>query len=223
MNIVVRKLIAKELYVNRWLIIGATLSGVLSVLIAATGNKAAFNIGMLTWITTIIAFGVMLGIYGVANERKEHTLLFVLSLPISTGDYVRAKQIGLSLCFFMPWLFSSAAAVALILMHPDIPDGLLPFTVLLCVFMLANFLLVVCGALHARSEALVSAVIIVTNMAVSAFMFTVAAIPAIGSTMFGPTPIWNDTTWTVLAAELVLLATAFLLPFLFAARSRDFI
>jgi ABC-2 type transport system permease protein len=223
MNIVVRKLIAKELYVNRWFILGTALSGVFSALLAGSGSKAAFNIGMLTWITTIIAFGVMLGIYGVANERKEHSLLFVLSLPISTGDYVRAKQIGLSLCFFVPWLVSSVAAVALILIHPDIPDGLLPFTVLLCVFMLANFLLVVCGALHTRSEALMSAVIIVTNMAVSAFMFTIAAIPAIGAHLFGPTPVWNDTAWTVLAVELAVLVGAFLLPFLFAARRRDFI
>jgi hypothetical protein len=223
MNVVVRKLIAKELHVNRWFIIGATLSGVFSAVIAGSGSRAGFNIGMLAWITTIIAFGVMLGIYGVANERKEHSLLFVLSLPISVGDYVRAKQLGLSLCFFVPWLFSSAAALVLILVHPDIPDGLLPFTVLLCVFMLTNFLLVLCGALHARSEALMTAVIIVTNMAVSAFMFTVAAIPAIGANMFGPAPLWNNTTWTVLATELVVLAGAFLLPFLFAARRRDFI
>jgi hypothetical protein len=220
---VVRKLIAKEIYVNRWFIAAAALSGVLSALIAGSGTKVGFNIGMLAWITTIIAFGVMLGIYGVANERKEHSLLFVLSLPISIGDYVRAKQIGLALCFFVPWVFSSAAAIAVILVHPDIPDGLLPFTVLLCVFMLTNFLLVVCGALHARSEALMSAVIIVTNMGVSAFMFTVAAMPAIGAHMFGAVPVWNNTTWTLLAAELAVLVCAFLLPFLFAARRRDFI
>jgi ABC-type transport system involved in multi-copper enzyme maturation permease subunit len=223
MNIVVRKLIAKELYVNRWFILGATLSGVLSALVAGSGSKTGFNIGMLTWITTIIAFGVMLGIYGVANERKEHSLLFVLSLPISAGDYVRAKQIGLALCFFAPWLISSAAALALILIRQDIPDGLVPFTILLCVFMLTNFALVLCGALHARSEAAMTSVIIVTNMAVSAFMFTVAAIPAIGASMFGPVPIWNTTTWTVLALELVVLVCAFLLPYLFAARRRDFI
>ena len=35
MNIVTRKLIAKELYVNRWLIVGGALAGVASLLIAA--------------------------------------------------------------------------------------------------------------------------------------------------------------------------------------------
>lgn len=223
MSIVTRKLIAKELYVNRWFIAGATLAGIVSVLIAGSGTKAGFNVGALTWITTVIAFGVMLAIYGISNERKEHTLLFVLSLPLSNGDYVRSKQIGLALCFFLPWLVSSVAAVTLVLVQPDIPDGLVPFLVMLCVFMLANFSLVLCGALHATSEALTSAVIIVTNMGVSIFMFSVAAIPAIGTHMFEAKPVWNDTVWTVLAVEFLTLIVAFALPLLVAARRRDFI
>ncbi|MEJ0084270.1 MAG: ABC-2 transporter permease [Pseudomonadota bacterium] len=223
MNIVVRKLIAKEIYVNRWFIAGAAISGVVSVLIAGSGGKAAFNIGALTWVTTVIAFGVMLGIYGIANERKEHSLLFVLSLPLSTGDYVRAKQAGLLLTFLAPWLVSSAAAVALILVHADIPDGLVPFTVLLCVFMLANFSVVLCGALHATSEAWMTTLIIVTNMAVSVFMFSVVAIPGIGTSMLAPTAVWNDTVWAVLGLELLIFILALAMPWFVAARRRDFI
>ena len=56
MNIVTRKLVAKELYVNRWFIAGGALSGVASILIATLG-KTGFNVGALTWLTTIIAAG----------------------------------------------------------------------------------------------------------------------------------------------------------------------
>jgi ABC-2 type transport system permease protein len=223
MNIVMRKLIAKEFYVNRLLIGAAALAGPASLLLASGDSKAAFNVGALGWITTVIAFGVMLAIYGISYERKEHSLLFVLSLPLSISEYVRAKQIGLALCFFVPWLVSSVAAVALVLAHAGIPDGLLPFTVLLCVFMLTNFSLVLCGALHATSEAGTSAVIVITNMGVSIFMFTVAAMPAIGKHMFEPIPVWNETFWTVLAIEILTLLLAFVLPLLVAARRRDFI
>jgi ABC-2 type transport system permease protein len=223
MNIVTRKLIAKELYINRWFIAGATFAGLASILIAGSGTRAGFNVGALTWITTIIAFGVMLAIYGIANERKEHTLLFVLSLPLSTGDYVRAKQIGLTLCFFFPWSLSSLAAVALILIRADSPDGLVPFTVMLCGFMLMNFSLVLCGALHARSEAVMSAVIIVTNMGVSIFMFSIGAVASIGQHMTGPTAVWNNAVWIVLGVELLTLILAFVVPLLVAARRRDFI
>jgi ABC-2 type transport system permease protein len=221
MSTVTRKLVAKELYVNRWLIIGSAVAGVVSVLIAA-GGRVAFNVGALTWMTSVIAHGVMLAIYGVMNERKEHSLLFVLSLPLSIGDYVRAKQVGLALCFFVPWLISSIAAVVLVLAHPDVPDGLLPFLVLLCVFLLANFSLVLCGSLLARTETMVSAVVIVTNMAVTVFIFIIGGLPEIQKNMNGAVPVWNSTVLTVLAFELGTLVLAFLLPLFIAARRRDF-
>ena len=222
MNIVTRKLIAKELFVNRWFIAGGALSGVLSVLIAATG-KMGFNVGALTWLTTIIATGVMLGIYGIMNERKEHALQFVLSLPLSIAEYVRAKMLGLTACFLVMWLVSSMAALLLVFAKDSIPDGIAPYTVLLCVFMLANFTVVLCGSMHARSEALTSAVIVITNMGVSIFMFTVAPLPGIEKFMWGPTPVWTSTFWTVLGCELAVLVIAFTLPFFLAARRRDFL
>jgi ABC-2 type transport system permease protein len=222
MNIVTRKLIAKELYINRWFIVGAAVSGVVSVIIATFG-RVGFNVGSLMWITTVIALGVMLALYGVMNERKEHSLLFVLSLPLSVGDYVRAKLIGLVLCYFIPWVVASAAAVVLVLAKDGIPDGLLPYTVLLCVFMFANFSLVLCGALHATSEALIAATIVITNMLVSLYMFVIASVPGLGNHMQDPAPVWNTAIWTILAIELGVLALALTLPLLVAARRRDFI
>ena len=222
MNIVTRKLIAKELYVNRWFVAGGVLSGVASILIATLG-KTGFNVGALTWLTTIIATGVMLALHGIMNERKEQALQFVLSLPLSIADYVRAKMLGLTLCFLVMWLASSAAALVLIFAKQDVPDGIAPYTVLLCVFMLANFAVVLCGTLHAKSEALTSAVIIATNMGVSIFMFTVGPMEGINKHMWGPSPVWNDTFWTVLGCELAVLVIAFTLPFFLAARRRDFI
>jgi len=222
MNVVTRKLIAKELYVNRWFIVGGALSGIASVLLAATG-KMGFNIGALTWLTTIIATGVMLALYGVMNERKEHALQFVLSLPLSIADYVRAKMLGLTACFVAMWLVSSLAALVLVFSAASIPDGIAPYLVLLCVFMLANFAAVLCGALHARSEALTSAVIVVTNMGVSIFMFTVGPLPGIQQHMWAAAPVWSPTFWTVLGCELAALVVFFTLPFFLAARRRDFL
>lgn len=222
MNIVTRKLIAKELYVNRWFVAGGAVSGVASILIASLG-KTGFNIGALTWLTTIIALGVMLALYGIMNERKEHTLQFVLSLPLSIAEYVRAKMLGLTVCFLVVWVIASGAALLLVFAKADVPDGLAPYVVLLSVFMLANFAVVLCGTLQARSEALTSAVIVVTNMGVSIFMFTVGPLPGIQQHIWAPAPVWNATFWTVLACECAALAIAFALPFFLAARRRDFL
>ena len=222
MSIVTRKLIAKELFVNRWFIGIACVAAVLSVVICLFG-KMAFNIGALSWLTTIIAFGVMLALYGVMNERKEQSLQFVLSLPISIGDYVRAKLIGLLLSFGAVWVVATGAAITLVLATPSVPDGLLPYVLLLCLFLLANFAVVLSGALQARTEAMMTATIIVTNMAVSVFMFTVGALPGLREHMFGAAPVWNQTFFTVLACELIVLLVALALPLATAARRRDFL
>jgi ABC-2 type transport system permease protein len=222
MNVVARRLIAKELHVYRWLIVGAVAAIVVSLLVCSLG-KTGFSIGSLTWLTTIIALGVMLALYGIMNERKEQSLPFVLSLPLSIADYVRAKMLGLALCFLVVWLTASVGALLLIFSVDSIPDGLAPYTVLLSVFMLANFSVVLCGTLHAQSEAMTSAIIIVTNMGVSIFMFTIGPLPGIQKSMLQAVPVWNSTFWTVLVCELVVLAIAFAIPFFVAARRRDFL
>ena len=222
MNVVTRKLIAKELYVNRWFTAGGAFAAVLSVVIAGFG-KTGFSIGALSWMTTIIALAVMLAIYGVMYERKEQTLQFVLSLPLSIEDYVRTKLIGVMACFLLVWIPGCAAALILIFTHDGIPDGFAPYTVLLCVFMVATFAVVMCGALHARTEALTTSTIILTNMSVSIFMFTVAPLSEIGPHMEDAKPFWSSTFWIVLGWELVVLALALALPFFFAARRRNFL
>jgi ABC-2 type transport system permease protein len=222
MNIVTRKLIAKELYVNRWLIVGSAVAAALSPVAAAFG-KTAFNIGALTWLTTVIALGVMLAVYGIMNERKEQSLQFVLSLPLSVRQYVGAKLLGLLLCFLGPWLVATLSATLLVLTHPDVPDGMLPYVLALCAFMLMNYSLVLCGTLLVRTESAVSVVIILTNMLVSVYMFTIGTQSGLKDHMYGPTPMWNDTFFCVLIVEFIVFVVALTLPLATAARRRDFI
>ena len=221
MNTLAHKLIAKDFYLYRWLIIGSTVAGLIGLLIAAEG-KIRFNIGMLIWLTTIVGFGVVLAMFAIANERKERTLQFVLSLPISHGDYVRIKVVGLMLCFLLAWAILSAGAVTLIAVMPNLPDGLLPFAVLLCGFLLANYSVVLCGALHTASEGMMTLVIVVTNMAITLFIFMVGALPSLNDHLQAPAPVWNSTFWNVLAVEIATLLVTLSLPYLVAARRRDF-
>ena len=221
MNMLTRRLIAKEFYLNRLLIVLSTLAGLAGLLIAAEG-QIRFNIGMLIWLTTIVAFGVVLAMLAIASERKDRALQFVLSLPLSHGDYVRIKVIGLMLCFLVPWTVLSVSAFLLVVVMPNLPDGMLPFVVLLCGFMLANYSIVLCGALHTASEGVMTVVIIVTNMNVTLFIFLVLGLPSLHDHLLGPVPEWNSTFWVVLGVEVATLLVTLSLPHLVAARRRDF-
>jgi ABC-2 type transport system permease protein len=216
----VRLLAAKELHVHRFTVAGGTLAGIASVLVATRGDLG-FRIGALGWLTAVIAVGAMLAFAGVHQERRDNTRLFVFSLPLSPRGYVLAKLLGLLACFAIPWAVSSAAALLLVAFAPGIPRGLLPYTVLLCGFLLANFSLALCGALQARSERLMTATILVTNMAVSVYLFTIPAIPGIGDHLRGDAVVWNLPFLAVLGAELLVLAAALTLPLLTVARRRD--
>jgi hypothetical protein len=222
MNALTRRLIAKDLYLLRWLIAVSIGAGLLSLLIAAEGAMR-FNIGCLGWITTLIAAGIMVSMFGIANERKERSQLFVLSLPLSHRDYVRIKLLASLACYLPVWLVLSAGAVLLVLVMPNLADGLIPYTILLSAYMLtANFAVVLCAALHFRSEGAMTAVIVAANMGISVFIFVVGALPAIHQHLDAPAPVWNTTFWTVLLIEILFLLVALALPLVFAARRRDY-
>lgn len=221
MNALTRRLVSKDIYLQRWLVVIAIVAGIVSLLVAAEGAMR-FNIGVLGWITTMIAFGIMVAMLGVFTERKERAQLFVLSLPLSHGDYIRIKLLSLLACYIPTWIALSAGAVVLLLVMPNLPDGMIPYTVLLCVFFLANFSVVLCGALHTKSEGVMTAIIVVTNMGVSVFIFLIGALPSIHEHLRSEIPVWNTAFWTVLAAELAVFALAVTLPCLVAARRRDY-
>ena len=223
MNSLSSKLIAKDFYQHRWLLAGTIAIGMISLAVAGGGTVMLFNIGMLCWLTAIAAFGCVVAMLGISNERKDRALLFVLSLPLSYGEYVRVKLCGVLLCFLVPWLALTAGAIGLVLVKADMPDGLLPFTILLCGFLLVNFSMVLCCALFATSEGFMTLTIIVHNIAISLFIFLVGVLPEFRGHLRDPVAVWGPSFWTVLGIEAAVLIVICSLPYFVVARRRDVI
>jgi ABC-2 type transport system permease protein len=212
-----RLLIRKELYLNRELMAIVSVAGIISVYLASIG-RTAFNLGMLSWMTCLIALGVILALNGVVQERKDRALLFVMGLPLSAQDYLAAKQSGLILCFLVPWLALSGAALALIALSPDVKDGVLPFAILLSVFLFENFIIVLAGVLLMNSDALIGALIILTNMSISIFMMVVGSLPTMQGQWARENPVWDQEFWSVLGFECAVIAVAIGAPRIIVAR-----
>ena len=223
MNSLTYKLIAKDFHQHRLLIAGTIAIGLISLLVAGAGTLLLFNIGMLCWLTAIAAYGCVLAMLSISGERKERALLFVLSLPLGYGDYVRLKLFGVMLCFLAPWATLTAGAVVLVLAKPGMADGILPFAILLCGFLLTNFSMVLSCALFARSEGFITLVIIVHNIAISLFIFLVGPIPAFRDHLQDASPTWGPEFWIVRSVEAATLFVIFSLPYFVVARRRDFI
>jgi ABC-type Na+ efflux pump permease subunit len=219
---IVWRLITKDLYLYRWLIAGSLAVGLVSLVIAGI-NDMTGNIGFILLLTSIVALGVFIAIYGILTERKEKTLLFVLSLPISTKQYATAKVAASLIAFLIPWVVLTVTIVTLTLSFDPPLDGRLPFTVAMMIFFLANFCALVALVLSAGSEFWAVAGIVVTNLLVSVFVTTVRQLPGVREHVEGPLAVWSPTILTIIAVEAAVIVISLGLTFLVQSRKKDFI
>jgi len=219
---IVWRLIAKDLYLYRWLM-GASLGvGVASLFIPRIGDGPN-NIMLILLLTSVVALGIFIGIYGIMNERKEKSLLFVLSLPISTMQYTIAKVGAALIAFLIPWTILTATIVVLTLTFDPPPDGMLPTSLTMMLFFVANFCVLITLALIAHTEFWSVAAIMATNISVSFYMTTVPGLPGIREHLNSPTPVWSPAVLTVLGVEATVIVLSLAALFFFQSKKKDFL
>ena len=150
------RLIAKDLYLYRWLIIAAVLIGTAALplmrLGPGDGVRSGVNLGMILFITNVIVLGIFIVMYGVLKERQDKTSLFILSLPVSPMQYTTAKVGAALLAFLAPWLLLTGGTIALILLSDTAPDGGIPSFAAMMTFFLCNFCVLLALVLVTTSE-----------------------------------------------------------------------
>src|SRR5882757_6174400 len=119
----VKHLMMKDWYLQRWAILASLAAGGITLAIIASGGKAAFMLGVILLITVLVAIGAQLAMSTMVLERKEHTLAFVMSLPISYREYTASKLLGNFLIFMIPWLALVLGSLALFAVPHGIPHG----------------------------------------------------------------------------------------------------
>jgi ABC-type transport system involved in multi-copper enzyme maturation permease subunit len=148
----------------------------------------------------------------VVQERKDKCLLFVLSLPLSNEQYLRAKVFAVLATFLAPWGLLTAAGVTLFLATP-VPDGFVTFFVLLSTFLLMNFTLVLAVALLTTSEVAVTSTIVLTNLSVSLFFILIGSLPSVSGNLQNATMAWSTDASVILGAEIAVMVIALTIPF----------
>ncbi len=213
------RLVAKDLYLYRWMIVGSTVAGVASLLVSGLHGI----IGLIMFMTTIVALGVFIAMYGILAERKEKSLLFVLSLPVSPLQYTTAKVLAALIAFLVPVLVLAAVAISFNLAFDPPPNGEMPLTVAMIGLFLANFCILVALMLVTGHEAWAVAGILITNLTVPVFMSVVTGLPGIAEHIQGPVVVWSPTVLTILGSEAAVSVLALGLAFYAQSRKKDFI
>lgn len=219
----VRMLILKDWYLQRWVILGSLVGGAIALAITISFGKAGFFIGMILLITILIASGDQLAFALVVNERKEKTLAFVMSLPISSIEYTASKVLANLLIFLVPWTAILAGSLALILATPAIPHGLVPYVTIMCIEILVTICFVSCVAIVSESQSWAIATVIVGNLGFNVVGYLVAHVASIAATMFGPVVVWDTASVAILVAELATMILLFAFTFFVQSRKTHFL
>lgn len=214
----VRRLVLKDWYFNRWPIAGFVLGGAAGLLLLRGGSEGLFYAGSILLITVVISIGIHLTMVTVLHERSEQTLAFVMSLPISGREYAAAKMLGNLLLFVLVWVALLAGVIGVIGATSWMPNGLIPFGVVVLMQLLVGYSLLLAVALVTESLNWTIVAIVVGNFVLQGVMYWVSHMPAVAATMRGDAVVWHPPVLALLAAQLA--ASAGLLAFAFRLQSR---
>jgi ABC-type transport system involved in multi-copper enzyme maturation permease subunit len=218
-NSIVTRLVAKDLFLYRWFIVGSTLAGLASLLVSGLHGLT----GLIMFMTTIVALGVFIAMYGILVERKEKTLLFVLSLPVTPLQYAAAKVLAALIAFLIPVIVLAAVALGYNLAFDPPPNGEIPVTVAMLGLFLANFCFLVALLLITGMEVWAVAGILLTNLSIPIFMNVVYGLPGVAEHVQGQVAVWSPAILTILGVEALVALLALGISFTVQSRRTDFI
>jgi hypothetical protein len=218
-----KPLIQKDWYLQRFVVFGYLLAGVVALVLANLQNQTLINIGNLLLISVLIASGFHLAVSNIFTERNQHTLPFVMSLPVSVREYTLGKILATTLIYLVPWTILGMAGLAIILTRDTIPDGLIPFIMLILVQILVNYCFALAVALITESLYWIIGAVLIGNVSLQSLMGFMMSSPNIKINMTGSSIVWDSTTLLILVAQFSAIALLFGITFLVQSKKTDFI
>ena len=225
MNIaMVCRLIWKDWYLNRAGILASLVGGVATLALVAVMHvsQIALLLGIIVLVTILIGMGAMVMI-SAASERRQLTLPFVMSLPISYWDYTISKIVGGMLIFLALWIPLVAAVVATILLTSGMPHGVIPFLLIMAVEILMSTCLITAVAVTTESHGWTVAVAQVGAISLNGIGWSIVRLPEIGGRMRSATVRWSGTATALLMAEIAFTMLMLGITFLVQGHKRDFL
>jgi ABC-2 type transport system permease protein len=219
----VRRLIYKDWYFNRWAIAAYVTAGLLALVPIAIGGNAGFFAGSVLLITVLITIGIHLTMVTVVNERQYQTLVFVMTLPISIHEYTTAKIVANVAIFGAAWTTLLVWTVAVIAGRGNLPDGLIPFAVAILAQIFAGYCLVLCTALVSESLGWTIGAMVLTNLLTQGVMYWISNVPAVATDLKGDAIVWRPQIVGLLWAELAAILLMLALTFYLQTRKTDFL
>jgi len=216
-------LVLKDWYLQRWTIVAGLGAGLVCLALLCIPTEAATYAATIGLLTVLIVVGVQLVFSTVISERREQTLAFVMSLPITPHDYTLAKLLANLTIFMVPWTALVVGTVGVILARPSLPNGLIPMAIITLTEILASSCLVLATALMTESQNWTVAALITGNLSLNTVIASLSRVPSIHGPMEGPVAVWSQAALIAIGVELAIVAGLIALTFYVRGRKTSFL
>lgn len=201
----IRLLIVKDWQLFEKQLAAYVLGGVVALGLLGLLKPWSFYVGSLLLLVLMVAVACFSISNSLIVERKERTLAFVMSLPVSPLEFTLAKLLGNLLTFAVPYTVLTLGAVAMILFTP-LPDGLFVYWLLVAGHIGFAYSLSLAVALSLESEGWNTFVMITSQVLINPFIMGLGQIPAIADTVRGNAIVWSTPAIAILLAQLLVSA-----------------
>ncbi len=218
----IKRLVIKDWQLFEKQFAAYVLAGVLSLCLIGMATKWSFYLGSLLLIIIMVAIACFSISNAMINERKERTLAFVMSLPISPLDFYLAKLLGNLLTFAAPMLILAIGTIGLVLFTP-LPDGLIVFALLLFGQITLAFCFALSVSMAVESEGWNIFVMIASMVLINPFIMLLGQIPAIVEPAKTDAIVFSWQALSIFAVQAGLSVAILLCTGWFHCRKRAFL
>jgi ABC-type multidrug transport system permease subunit len=146
----------------------------------------------------------------------------MLSLPVSTSQYLAAKLLANAIAFAASWIALTVGVVAVIDVSA-LPNGMLPFLVTLLVYLLMYYCVLLATGVASDRTGWHATVITIGNVSVNFVIPWLLSQPSVYRNRSGPVAVWTGDIVAVLAVEAVVAVGAVGLGLYLRSRRTDFV
>lgn len=200
---VIRLLILKDWQLFEKQLAAYVLAGLGALTLLGLVKPWAFYLGSLALIVVVVAAACFAISNSLLVERKEQTLAFVMSLPVSPLDFTISKLLGNLLTFGVPFCVLLLGTLVVILSTP-LPDGLVILASLLFGHILLAYSVSLAVAMQVESEGWNTFAMIGSMVLVNPFLMALGQIESIQGPIRQDAIAWSLPAALILGAQLLV-------------------
>jgi hypothetical protein len=200
---VIKLLVAKDWLLFQKQLAACVLAGIVALCLIGMATGWSFYLGSLLLIIVLVSASCFSISTSLLVERKEHTLAFVMSLPVTPLDYYLAKLVGSLVTFLVPFLVMLAGTMLVILFTP-LPDGLVVLSLLIFGHVLLAYTASLSVAMAVESEGWNIFAMISSMVLINPFIMLLGQLPAISDHVKTDTIVFGPVVVSILLGQLVV-------------------